>query len=57
MVRKLVALVFAISIGFGAVACKEKSAMEKAGDAMEDAADDVGDAAEDLADDIDDKME
>lgn len=57
MVRTFIVSVFAILIGFAAVACGEKSAMEKAGDAIEDAADDVKDSAEDLADDIEDKTD
>ena len=57
MVRALVVFAFVISVGFGTVACKEETAMEKAAQTMEEAAEDAKDAAEDLADEAEKAME
>ncbi len=40
-IKSLAAMVLAFGLAFGAIACEEKGAMEKAGESMDDAVDDI----------------
>lgn len=55
--RMLSAGMLALAVSFGVVGCEEKSNLEKAGDAIDDAVDDSTDALKDAGDAVKDAVD
>lgn len=55
--KRFVTFVAVLGLAFGAVACKEKGTMEKAGEAVDEAVEDVKDAGEGAMENAGEKMD
>ncbi|MGH2900001.1 MAG: hypothetical protein ACRDMZ_15105 [Solirubrobacteraceae bacterium] len=55
--RRFLSVIAVVGLALGAVACKEKGTMEKAGEAVDNAVDDVKDAGDGAMENAGEKMD